>query len=435
MTTGRDFDRIARAWLELMPDEAPDRTIDAVLRAVDMTPQVRSPWRWPTWRSTPMNRIPLVLGAAAVVAIAGALLMSRTAPGPSVGSSPSPGSTIAPSGAASPSTGAPIAAGGPIPTELQARWMGDHRGLVAPGAGTTIVFDVSTFALSQSNAEGTRLLSSGASTVGDGLFRLESTATTNGCTKGDVGLYRWILSASARTLTIIEDGDACPTRAGAVAGVWWLMGCTVDGDFCLGALDAGTYKSQYIAPRLDPGAEWTPDFGGLTYTVPEGWANSSDWPNTFGLMPSAEFPGPAGSDPPRSIGIVTQPAAMSQTTPCVLEPATGVARTVDGLVAWIGHAPGLVPTAPAAITIDGHPARWLDLRIDPAFTAKCQGTTPSVGYLTNEVSLLGAERQRLILVDLGDGDVVGIIIRASDPAAFDAFAAEAMPIVESFRFK
>jgi hypothetical protein len=57
-----------------------------------------------------------------------------------------------------------------------------------------------------------------------------------------------------------------------------------------------------------------------------------------------------------------------------------------------------------------------------------------VGYMT-DAGLLGAERQRLILVDLGDGDVVGIMIRTSDPTAFDAFTAEAMPIVESFRFK
>jgi hypothetical protein len=440
MTTERDFDRIARAWLDASPDEAPDRVIAAVLQAVDSTPQVRSPWRWLTWRSRPMNRIPLALGAAAIVAVAGALVLSTSGPGPDVGTSPTPESSSSPSG--SPvisSSGSPVAAGGPVPTELRARWMGDHRGLVAPGAGTTIVLDQSTFALTQSNAGSERRLASSASSVGDGQIRLESTATANDCTKGDVGVYRWLLTSSGRTLTIVEDSDACPTRAGALAGSWWLMGCAVADDFCLGPLDAGTYKSQYIGPRVDPGATWTPEFGALTYTVPDGWANASDWPNSFVLMPSTYFPGPTDSDPPRSIGIVTQPSAMSQTTPCLLEPATGVARTLDGLVTWIDQAPGLVTTAPAAITIDGHPARWLELRIDPAFRAKCQGTTPSVGYLKGVdlvgVGLVGAERQRLTLVDLGDGDVVGIFIRTSDPAAFDAFVAEAMPIVESFRFK
>ena len=49
MTEERDFDRLARAWLELGPDKAPDRAIAAVLQAVETTPQVRSrPWRLPT---------------------------------------------------------------------------------------------------------------------------------------------------------------------------------------------------------------------------------------------------------------------------------------------------------------------------------------------------------------------------------------------------
>ena len=50
MTDERDFDRLARAWLELGPDEAPDRVIAAVLQAVEATPQVRRPLRWPSWR-------------------------------------------------------------------------------------------------------------------------------------------------------------------------------------------------------------------------------------------------------------------------------------------------------------------------------------------------------------------------------------------------
>ena len=41
MTTERDFDRLARAWLELAPDEAPDRVIAAVLQAAETTPQMR----------------------------------------------------------------------------------------------------------------------------------------------------------------------------------------------------------------------------------------------------------------------------------------------------------------------------------------------------------------------------------------------------------
>ena len=40
MTESRNPDRLIRAWLDLMPDEAPDRVVSAVLQAVEATPQV-----------------------------------------------------------------------------------------------------------------------------------------------------------------------------------------------------------------------------------------------------------------------------------------------------------------------------------------------------------------------------------------------------------
>ncbi len=102
---------------------------------------------------------------------------------------------------------------------------------------------------------------------------------------------------------------------------------------------------------------------------------------------------------------------------------------------WLRQVPGVTTTAPTSITIDGHPGRSLDIRIDPA-GKRCKGeTTPSFSYLGPDIGLLGGERHRLILLDLGDGDVLAIVIRTTDPAAFDAFVVEAMPIVESLRFE
>src|SRR3954447_23551995 len=82
MTSERDFDRLARAWLELGPDEAPDRVVTAVLQAAETTPQVRRPMRWPLWRFFPMTRLPVAAGAVAilVVAVGGALLIRGNAP-------------------------------------------------------------------------------------------------------------------------------------------------------------------------------------------------------------------------------------------------------------------------------------------------------------------------------------------------------------------
>jgi hypothetical protein len=88
MTRTRDFDRLARAWLELMPDEAPDRVIADVLQAVDSTPQMRRPIGAPFRRSFQMNRFSFIAAAAAlvIVGLVGLSLAGGT-PGPTVGAS------------------------------------------------------------------------------------------------------------------------------------------------------------------------------------------------------------------------------------------------------------------------------------------------------------------------------------------------------------
>ena len=435
MTTERDFDRVARAWLDLLPDEAPDRAVAAVLQAVETTPQVRRPVRWLTWRSSPMNRLPIALGATAVVAVAGALLLSRAGTSPPVGASASPvGTTASPSTAVLPS-GSSGAAGAPVSADIQGRWMGDHRAIVEPNAGTTILLDANSITISQANDGPRVLLASAASTIGAGRFQLDSPLAAGGCAGGDSGTYGWTRSSSGRTLTITAERDDCPARSEAVAGTWWLMGCTNPDDFCLGALDAGTYRSQFITPRLDPGATWSADFGAITYTVPDGWANDSDWPDSLGLVPAADLT-LAESSRTRQIGLNTQPMAMAQDQPCSDKVAPGVGRTVDALATWIRSVPGLVTTVPKTITIDGHPGKWLDVRIDPAWTKTCPGeTAPIVTYLMPGTAISGTEHERLILLDLGDGDVLLIVVWSRDQATFDPYIAAAMPIIQSFRFE
>ena len=104
MTDERDFDRLARAWLELGSDEAPDRVLAAVLQAVEVTPQVRRPLRWPIWRSFKMNRVSQAAGAVgvlAIVVIGGGLLLNQrdqpAAGGPATTATPSAAPTASPS--------------------------------------------------------------------------------------------------------------------------------------------------------------------------------------------------------------------------------------------------------------------------------------------------------------------------------------------------
>ncbi len=119
MTTDRDFDRLARAWLELGPDEAPDRVVAAVLQAADTMPQVRRRVAWPTWRPLQMNRL-LLLAGTAVLLVAliggGAFIVGSRAPSsalpsqdaaastaPTASTTPVPSATAIPSASALPS--------------------------------------------------------------------------------------------------------------------------------------------------------------------------------------------------------------------------------------------------------------------------------------------------------------------------------------------
>jgi hypothetical protein len=98
MTSERDFDRLARAWLELGPEEAPDRVVAAVLQAAETTSQVRRPFGWPTWRSFPMNRLSVAAGAVAilVVVIGGGILLNRGNQSGGVGGPPVAAPTASP---------------------------------------------------------------------------------------------------------------------------------------------------------------------------------------------------------------------------------------------------------------------------------------------------------------------------------------------------
>jgi hypothetical protein len=430
MTVEDDFDRISRAWLDLMPDEAPDRAVDAVLRAVATTPQVRR-WRPASWRPNPMNKLAYaVVAAALVVAVGGALLLIR--PGSNDGSTI--GTT--PSASPSPTTSSSPSAGGSVPAELQARWMGGTNDLVGDDTGSTFLLDGEFIELGPANDNGSLKLTSQASTTDAGLLHFAGSG--RGECDGD-GDYDWTLSPSGRVLTLSVIADACTQRGTALTGSWWKMGCTADGDNCLGPLDAGTYKSQFIAPHVDPGATWAPAFGALTYTVPDGWANASDWPESFELVPASELPPIDDADRIGVIDLFTQPTAMSQDRPCSDKVEPGVGRTADELATWIATVPGLVTSEPTPITINGRSGQTLDISIDPSWTGICNESdpdkTPIVTYLNPGLAVRGDERTRLILLDLGDGDVLAIGTWTRDQAAFDSFIPEAMPVIESFQFE
>jgi hypothetical protein len=108
MSDDRQFERTARAWLDLGPTNAPDHTVESALLTIETTAQerdLRIPWRLPTMN--PALRI-AVVAAVAIVAIGGAMFLSR-APVSSVGTSPSPASSSPSPAPAGPSPAPSIA--------------------------------------------------------------------------------------------------------------------------------------------------------------------------------------------------------------------------------------------------------------------------------------------------------------------------------------
>jgi hypothetical protein len=443
MTTDRDFDRLARAWLDLGPDEAPDRVIATVLQAAETTPQVRRPIRWPLWRDFTMTRLPIFAATAAavlVVVIGGALFFSRSTGPATNGVVPTASPTLVPS--ASPS------GTNQIPAALRYMWVGPKRTIAGMPSSDRYRFRLTSVQLGFPNDQLVdSWFDSVASATGPNELSLAALNSGTGCQSGELGRYTWTLSASGVRLHLTTVSDPCANRSSALAGDWIRVACSDDSDGCFGDLEAGTFPSQYVAPRVGPTDTWKPDLGAISYTVPDGWANSSDWPTTFSLTPSADYAswtsaGP--SDTSHGIYVFTEPAASSQPTTCANAEQSSVKRTASSLMDWVRGRPSLVTTTPTPITIGGHSGVWTDVKVAPSWTTTCPDTSqPTAIFMAQsgsgsngwDLGVIGAERMRLILLDIGGGSTLVIAIDSTDPARFQSLVDQAMPIVSSFTFK
>ncbi len=88
----------------------------------------------------------------------------------------------------------------------------------APSSGSAVEFSDTGFVFSQSAGSVKDYLTSTASAIADGRFRLELTDPdgSDGCRAGDVGLYGWEQSPSGRITTITAESDACTSRLEAL---------------------------------------------------------------------------------------------------------------------------------------------------------------------------------------------------------------------------
>jgi hypothetical protein len=462
MSANRDIDGITRAWLELMPDEAPDRVIDAVLQAVDTEPQVRRPWPTGPMRSIRMNRF-LLIAATAIVAVGllgGAAFITggRQDSQPSSAPLATPIASNVANGTAAPTSSASSSApaSSSVPASLAFTWAGQPRTLPggAPLTQPTLQFDQFGACLGAS-ALGTDCAMSRLDDASGGTLRF-STTTGNQCAVGDTGTYPWSLSPRGTVLTIGQGTDDCVVRAAGFPGTWYRVACAHAASNCLGDLEAGTYPSQYITPRLDPTAPWQPDFGAVTYTVPDGWANAVDFPMELELTPSSSYarwtPTGAPDGVTHAIDILADPSATIQDKACSFAVDASIDRSADGLAAWLKGLPSLRVSNVHSTTIDGHHAQQLDLAVNASRASICPGDTVKSAVVftparqdTGNVphsGMCAGERDRVFLVDLGERHTAAVIIddadcfgRPDDPARFQAFVDQAQPIVQSLHFR
>jgi hypothetical protein len=440
MTTNRDPDRLLRAWLDLMPDEAPDRAIAAALQAAEHAPQVRS--LVPTFRWSSTNRLSVAIAAAAVVVVLGGgvlLVGPSMLVGPSAAPSNQPSSTALPAGSQ---------AAAVISEDLQGDWLGAERVVtgLAADAGTHLRIAADTVEITQSNNQDTPLLRAGARSASGELHLFGQGTTPQQCPASSSGTYRVELSPSGQTLTLALVSDDCEARGPAIAGTWWRSDCP--GKSCLGLIDPGTYGTQSFLPRMSRPGEWRPEFGGMAFSTTVPWAQVADSPtNTILVSPEqfAKWTTDGGPEDRSDIFVFTQPAAILDGPAChdpaEVDPSVG--RSVEELMAFVSSQPGIEASEISDATIDDYDGKMVDLQLATPYTGGCPGSPRGQNLLVSslgrdfadyQVGLHGTQQTRLILVAIGGSDVVGIAIEASGPD-WEAELDAALPIVHSFTFK
>jgi hypothetical protein len=353
MTEMRDFDRLTRAWLDLMPDEAPDRVIDAVLQAVESTRQQPGRRRWALWRLPQMNRFSLVAGVvvlAAILAGGSVLLSNFKALGPG-GPAATPAITPAPSETPLVSgQGQGVGYRTTVLPELATadRWIADATPNAALGQ-TEPRMELAT----SPGAERISVIVNGASlklssqavTAPPEMFGVVGLGGISGCNVGDFGLYQVRFSDDGLTVTLIAAKDACALRSATLARTWTR------------SFGANNHGSRGVVAAFQPMLEVT--------------------------LPDAGFDGDVGNDAAtafsqaldRTLIAVKNPTGW--TDPCS---ATGGGKqalptTAAGFSAYIGKIPGFTVQS-SDLTIDGRAALHLTVPTKPT-----PGCSPANGHV------------------------------------------------------
>jgi len=451
MRRQRDIGQVLDAWLAPGPTEMPDRLFDDVLERIEHVPQRRVAWtaRRLTTMFATLKLPAAAVSAALVIGLLVSPLWTRqvevAAPAASVSAAPSVG----------------------VPDALIATWAAEPRSVDGLGlsdrvarfdinrSGTDVTFFVTDLAYG--------LWSTVTATAPD-RFTLTSHPASEGCAADAVGTYAWQLSDDGLRAMIRSVGDECAARAAFLEGTWARMGCHILATSCMGEIAPGRHETGIFDPWTEAPDAGVARPGSLTYTLPDGWANSEDWLSTARFMPADDYRARMvfTGAPVDQLSVLARPVAAIVAAPaCEFHQAPAVGGSVDSLVAWLAGHPDLVTSEPAPITVDGRDGLVMDVDLAPTISEPCReamGGAPGVPLFADASgidengmyvpdSTVGtweswvgytcpactSDPKRLILLDL-DGQPLLIILDSAEPADQDAFVEEAMPIVDSFEF-
>jgi hypothetical protein len=177
---------------------------------------------------------------------------------------------------------------------------------------------------------------------------------------------------------------------------------------------------------LTPGNQATRSFQpSFTFIVPSGWVNDVDNEvyRLFRDTPANEAQFGLAGGPAQNIfmGSVDSPGVICDGIGAV---GSTAAELADSLVTN----EALVTSEPVEVTIGGLTGTRVDAHIDPDWTGTCQAYGSEADADPTDY------RGRFVFLDMPDGGKLLIIVDSVHAADFEAFLAEAMPVVESFEF-
>ena len=190
---------------------------------------------------------------------------------------------------------------------------------------------------------------------------------------------------------------------------------------CLGPLAAGAHTATQF---------------GVDFTVPAGWTNPVDTGDWLLL-------GPQGATSPEWIALFRDAVISGQNAECTPQPRPELGHTVDDMVSYLTHHPGLVTSPPEPVSIGGLSGTRLDVSLAPSWRQSCPFNGAfTVMYMTQDRADPGyfwvtdpTEHQRMAFLDDGTGGVMVVAINSASAAGFDELARVATPIVDTLTFR